>query len=129
MSAVFAGAWSLLISGVITATILFFEAQREPKSNRIRRKAKRQIKSSPVAKTIARKFNLSDRTVFDKIQDAYSDQRSNIKTIFGKDPSDLRKMAGNDVLKTLRTLGKTKRKQKNNKSKRIKKSKKRSNKR
>ena len=69
---------------------------------------------------MARKLDLSDRTVFDKIQDAYSEERNNIKTLIGRDPSDIRKMAGKDVLRELRTIGKELRTGKKKKSKRSK---------
>jgi len=126
----FAGLGGLLFSGVVGAIILYLEAEREPRSNRLRRKAKRAIKSSPVARTIARNFNLSDRTVFDKIQDAYSEERNNIKTLIRRDPSDIRKMAGKDVLRELRTIGKELRtgKKKRSKNKRKLKKKTRKNK-
>ena len=130
MSTMFAGLGGLLFSGVVGAIILYLEAEREPRSNRLRRKAKRAIKSSPVARTIARKLDLSDRTVFDKIQDAYSEERNNIKTLIGRDPSDIRKMAGKDVLRELRTIGKELRtgKKKRSKNKRKIKKKTRKNK-
>lgn len=130
MSTMFAGLGGLLFSGVVGAIILYLEAEREPRSNRLRRKAKRAIKSSPVARTIARKLDLSDRTVFDKIQDAYSEERNNIKTFIGRDPSDIRKMAGKDILRELRTIGKELRtgKKKRSKNKRKLKKKTRKNK-
>ena len=86
MSTIFAGAGSLILSGVVTAAIMFFEAQRTNK-NRLTRRAKRLAKSSPALKTGARMIGVNpDRTVMDKVQDIYSGQRSNIKTILGKYP-------------------------------------------
>lgn len=138
MSTIFAGAGSLILSGIVTATILFFEANRTT-TNRAKRKFERgqSALASAAPNTLADQIAPDIKTIHN-LQNIYSEQRNNLKTILGKNSEDLKRlktMVGKKNMDRLRTLGKelgakSKKKRVNRSKKKLKKnSKKRSRKR
>jgi hypothetical protein len=109
MSTIFAGAGSLILSGVVTAAIMFFEANRTTMNKVNRRRKRVQSALASAAPNIVADRIAPDRTVMDKAQDIYSEQRNNLKTILGKNSEDLKRiktMVGEKNMSRLRTLGK-----------------------